>query len=78
MNTKEESWEERFDETFGKAGPDENCDSIGEEAGCDDCATNIELRKKHKEFVREEKARSYKEGDRAGFDRACILYLFVD
>lgn len=52
-NNTKDIWEDRFDETFGKDGPDRNSDSIGRMAGCDDCFKNIELRAEHKQFVRE-------------------------
>ena len=43
--------EEEFDEKFGKAGPERNSDSIGREAGCDDCPASIEIRQEHKDFL---------------------------
>lgn len=48
-----ENWDKRFDEEFGRAGPDANCDSVGRVAGCDDCRTNVLLRSEHKRFIKE-------------------------
>jgi len=48
--------EERFDNQFGKDGPDRNSDSVGRLAGCDDCHENILLRAEHKAFLFSEKA----------------------
>ncbi len=49
---EEKGWEESFDKTFGKDGPDHNSDSIGRKAGCDDCFCNIKERQEHKNFIR--------------------------
>ena len=43
----------KFDEKFGKAGVEKNCDSIGKSAGCDDCSINIEEREEHRQFLQE-------------------------
>lgn len=51
----------RFDEQFGKPGPQGDSDSIGEMAGCDDCAYNINLRARHKQFVMEAQLDAYRE-----------------
>lgn len=42
---------QEFDKKFGKAGPEKNGYSIGRKAGCDDCFTNVELRKEHRAFL---------------------------
>jgi nitrate/TMAO reductase-like tetraheme cytochrome c subunit len=54
QTNKEEirEWEEEFNEKFGKAGPEMNCDSIGRPAGCDDCVVNIKLREEYKNFIK--------------------------
>lgn len=57
-----------FEEKFGVAGEERNCDSIGREAGCDDCGTNIELREEHKDFLLSKLSQAYdlgKEEERA-------------
>ncbi len=59
---KKDTWEERFDNQFGKDGPEGNSDSVGRGAGCDDCWGNIKLRREHKQFVLLEKEKSYQEG----------------
>jgi hypothetical protein len=40
-----------FDAQFGTDGPDRNSDSVGRDAGCDDCATNVAIRAEHRVFV---------------------------
>ncbi len=50
--------EEKFDERFGRKGPEGNCDSIGRNAGCDDCVSNIELREEHRKFLKESNAKA--------------------
>ena len=54
------NWIDRFDEKFGKKGPDGNSDSIGRKAGCDDCSENIELREEYKSFIAQEIAEAEK------------------
>jgi len=46
-----ENWQDRFDKQFGKDGPEQDSDSIGRGAGCDDCYGNIMLRAEHKQFI---------------------------
>lgn len=50
----QEGWADRFDDKFGKAGPEKNSDSIGKSAGCDDCSYNIKEREDHRQFVSQE------------------------
>lgn len=47
----EKVWKTRFDEEFGKDGTPEEDGSIDGMAGCDDCFSNRETRRKHKVFV---------------------------
>ena len=42
---------------FGIDGPNKNSDSIGQIAGCDDCATNIAIRFHYKSFIASELSR---------------------
>lgn len=58
--------EERFDEKFGIAGIEMNCDSRGRKTGCDDCSTNIKLREEHKKFLKAELSRVRAEGYEKG------------
>jgi hypothetical protein len=57
-----EEAKKRFDEKFGIDGLDKNSDSIGREAGCDDCVINIKLRGEHKSFFSTEIEKAYKAG----------------
>lgn len=52
LTTSETEALKMFDERFGKAGLEKNCDSTGRGAGCDDCARNIETREEHRAFLR--------------------------
>lgn len=51
-----EGWSERFDKKFDKDGPDRSSDSIGRNAGCDDCYTSIRVRAEHKSFIAQERS----------------------
>lgn len=75
MNTK---WEESFDKRFGKAGEDKNSDSIGRDAGCDDCSACIELREEHKAFIKDQiteaEKRGYKQGVTDGIENEALIH----
>ena len=65
MNTLKQFQEEgdnKFDEIFGKDGPERNCDSIGRIAGCDDCYSSIKLRAEHKAFNNQQTTLAYELG----------------
>ena len=51
QNYNKEEVIKMFDEQFGKAGPNKNSDSIGREAGCDDCSTSIKVREETRAFL---------------------------
>lgn len=61
MDRQNNTWQERFDEQFGIDGPDKDSDSIGRNAGCDDCSENIKLRAEHKLFLKQELRRALQE-----------------
>ncbi len=42
---------EEFGKVFGEDGPECNSDSIGRQAGCDDCAGSIAVQREHRDFL---------------------------